>query len=324
MLGVLLRLRRAGDLVLRGRTDGRLRATWRVAVPILLAFVGITALGPAVVRTADAGALGQAITGHLLSAAVVTGVLVLSARVLDDRNVTDYGLDVDRRWVLEFAGGAALGTALVGATLVVGYLAGWVRVVETFSSGDAGALVPWLALFAVGWLCVGYWEEVLFRGIFITNAVEGLSARSLSPRATLASGWLASAVVFGVVHVPFGSVPGQATPVSKLAFWVLMGGLLGLGYVITGRLALPIGLHAAYDLAANDSSTPCRRRASCCPRWSGAKSSPGGCWIPLPGFPAFSSCCVGTWCWRAGGTSATGTSRCRALGPQARRELRTE
>lgn len=252
MLGVLLRLQRTGDLVLRGRTDGRLRATWRVAVPILLAFVGITALGPAVVRTADAGALGQAITGHLLSAAVVTGVLVLSARVLDDRNVTDYGLDVDRRWVLEFAGGAALGTALVGATLVVGYLAGWVRVVETFSSGDAGALVPWLALFAVGWLCVGYWEEVLFRGIFITNAVEGLSARSLSPRATLASGWLASAVVFGVVHVPFGSVPGQANPVSKLAFWVLMGGLLGLGYVITGRLALPIGLHAAYDLAANN------------------------------------------------------------------------
>jgi len=252
MLGVLLRLRRVGGRVLRGRTDGRLRATWRVAVPILLTFVGITALGLAVPRTADVGPLGQAVTGHLLSAAVVTGVLVLSARVLDDREVTDYGLDVDRRWVLEFAGGAALGTALVGATLVVGHIAGWVRVVGTFSSGDAGGLVPWLALLAIGWLCVGYWEEVLFRGIFVTNAVEGLSARSLSPRTALAGGWLASAVVFGVVHVPFGSVPGQAHPATKLAFWVLMGGLLGLGYVVTGRLALPVGLHAAYDLAANN------------------------------------------------------------------------
>ena len=252
MLGVLLRLRRAGGLVLRGRTDGRLRATWRVAVPILLAFVGITALGPAVVRTADAGALGQAITGHLLSAAVVTGVLVLSARVLDDRNVTDYGLDVDRRWVLEFAGGAALGTALVGATLVVGYLAGWVRVVETFSSGDAGALVPWLALFAVGWLCVGYWEEVLFRGIFITNAVEGLSARSLSPPGDPGQRLARQRrrLRCRTRAVRQRSRPGEPG---------LEAGLLGAdGRVARPRLRhhgparAPDGLHAAYDLAANN------------------------------------------------------------------------
>ena len=252
MPGAFVRLRRGVSRLLRGRTDGRFRATWRVVLPILLAFVGTAVFGLLIARTTDAGPLGRTVSGHLATAVAVTGVLFLSARALDDRSVTDYGLDIDRGWAREFAGGAALGTAMVGATAVIGYLAGWVRVVDTVSSGDAGSLAPWLALFVVGWLCVGYWEEVLFRGIFVTNAVEGLSARSLSPRAALAGGWLASTVVFGVIHVPFGNVPGQAHPVTTLAFWVLMGGLLGLGYVLTGRLALPIGLHAAFDLAANN------------------------------------------------------------------------
>ena len=103
-----------------------------------------------------------------------------------------------------------------------------------------------MLLFAVGWIFVGIWEEIIFRGIVMRNAIEGLNFEVLSYRTALVGGWVLSSILFGVLHL------SQATSLIAIAFWILAGLVLGLAYLLTDQLAVPIGLHFAFDFSANN------------------------------------------------------------------------
>jgi hypothetical protein len=246
------RLRRLTARLLRGG-DGQVRATWRALLPATAVVLLGGALLPALALSAlDPGPILGHPLAQAISAVVALGVLALTARYLDRRPITAYGLDLDRKWIGEFAVGSAVAVLLVGLAWALGRAAGTATVVDTLSPGDAGSLVAGLALFAVGWLCVGVWEEITFRGLLLTNAAEGAGARGLASGRALAVGWLVSTVLFALVHAPSSTVPGDASLVGMLAVWGLAGGLLGVSYVLTGRLAAPVGGHFAFDLAVNN------------------------------------------------------------------------
>ena len=249
---MIARLRQFAARALRGG-DGRVRATWRTLLPAAVVFLLGAALLPALVLSAlePGPVLGHPL-GNATSVAIALGVLALTARYLDRRPIADYGLDLDRDWAAQFTVGAVAATLLVGLAWALARAASTATVVGTLSAGDAGSLLGGLALFAAGWLCVGVWEEVTFRGLLLTNAAEGLAARGLPSGRALGGAWLVSTVLFALVHAPTSTVPGDASLVGMLAVWGLAGGLLGLAYVLTGRLAAPVGGHFAFDLAVNN------------------------------------------------------------------------
>jgi membrane protease YdiL (CAAX protease family) len=247
------RLRRLAGPLVRGREDDRVRAVWRALLPAAAVVLVGGALLPALVLSAlDPGP----VLGHPLAnatgAAVALVVLALTARYLDRRPLAAYGLDVDRDCAGQFAVGSAVAALLVGLAWLLARIAGTATVSGTLSPGDAGSLLGGLALFAVGWLCVGVWEEIAFRGLLLTNAAEGLAARGLPSGRALGGAWLVSTVLFALVHAPASTVPGDASLAGMLAVWGLAGGLLGVAYVLTGRLATPVGGHVAFDLAVNN------------------------------------------------------------------------
>lgn len=196
--------------------------------------------------------MGAEIVQKVLMVASVAGVLWVAARRLDRRPVAEYGFRLSRGWWLDFVGGTALGVLLVAGAFAAGHALGTVRIVGFLSAGAAGSLVPWLLLFGVSWLCTAFWEEAIFRGVVLTNAAEGFASRGLPAGAALAAAVVVSSVVFGVLHAPFSTVPGDASLAGMLAVWTLMGGLLGLAYALSGELAFPIGLHFAFNYAANN------------------------------------------------------------------------
>ncbi len=136
-----------------------------------------------------------------------------------------------------------MGLIAVSVPFLIAISAGRVEIVATFDAGDL-ALVTGIGLFVLAMLCTGLWEELVLRGVFLCNAADGLR-RWLSPRRAVAGGLALSAIVFAVGHL------AQTGVSARLLTFVLSGVVLGVVYLFSGDLALVIGAHAAFNIAAN-------------------------------------------------------------------------
>ena len=184
--------------------------------------------------------VGNAV-GTAAGTVLVVALVALAGVALDRRRLRDYGLGIDRDWWLDLGFGLLLGALLLTLVFAVEYAAGWVAVRETFRT--AGPLpFPTAFLAAVVlFLGVGVTEELLLRGYVLTNLAEGVGV--LGGRAAVGLATLGSSALFGVLH----AANPNATPVSTVAVG-LAGVMLALGYVLTGDLAIPIGLHVTWNL----------------------------------------------------------------------------
>ncbi|MDQ3511359.1 MAG: CPBP family intramembrane metalloprotease, partial [Pseudomonadota bacterium] len=137
-------------------------------------------------------------------------------------------------WMREVLCGAALGTILI--LLVTGLIAaiGGVRFsVDPARSLDALAMGAWVFAWVV------LLEELLFRGFVFQRMVDGIGA------------WpavVAMAIMFALAHWGNPGMDG-ATVVWATIDTALGATLLGLAYLRTRRLALPIGIHFGWNWA---------------------------------------------------------------------------
>ena len=170
---------------------------------------------------------------------VVIGVTVL----VDRRWITDLGLGIDRDWWVDLGFGMTLGAGLMTGIFLVSLGLGWIRIVGWLAVD--GTTMGFVAafLFMTGFFAVaGIAEEVLVRGYLLTNLAEGLVGL-LSRRPAIGTAVVVSSAVFGGAHV----MNPNATGVSTLGI-AIAGFLLAAGYVLTGDLAIPIGLHLTWNL----------------------------------------------------------------------------
>ena len=174
-------------------------------------------------------AWGQLVWGALSSVAILGLTLLLLKR--EGRTPADIGLKPRSTSIRRFIVGALLGCAIYGIMLLaISLIAGPIEVTR----GDSPALV--VILLTVGtYLMLSMMEELGFRGYPLRTLVPALGA------------WRAQAVVavaFALSHLLFG--------------WswdtVLLGvlpnaALFGVVALASGGLAMPVGLHAAVNVA---------------------------------------------------------------------------
>jgi uncharacterized protein len=155
----------------------------------------------------------------------------------------DFGYSLNRGWWRDFSFGLLLGAVLIGLIFLVELAAGWIKITGTFQPSTSDqplwiGLLIYLGLF----VCVGIYEEMLMRGYILRNLAEGLCSKYLNPKVALLSAYLISSSIFSINHI--------ANPNSSLisTLCLIAAGLaLGLGYVLTGSLAIPIGLHMTWN-----------------------------------------------------------------------------
>lgn len=95
---------------------------------------------------------------------------------------------------------------------------------------------------------VGINEELTFRGCQLKNLAEGRAGTRVGPRGAVVLAFLLSSGVFGLAHLANAIVSdASGTGLSTLNL-VLGGLLLGLPYLLTGELAVSIGLHITLNL----------------------------------------------------------------------------
>lgn len=221
--------------------ERRLRALWR-----LLAFgaaLGLVSWGWWLLIRLRLGR--DYLTFPLLIGAVTAvffGGLWLAARFLDRRRFATLGFHIDRRWWWDLAFGFVLGAGLMAAVFVVEALAGWIDISRSTADLPRRELVGTLVSHLAFCVAAGLTEEAISRGYVLRNLAEGLNSARLGARRALVAAWLGSSVWFGLHHL---WNPG-ATLLSTLNL-VLAGVLLGLPMVLTGSLAIPVGLHIAWN-----------------------------------------------------------------------------
>lgn len=229
----------------------RLRAPWRVPLQVALLAV-LAAIGGVPLRMAGLlGALQVASRGPAGSVVgiVFTGTVAfvgiwLGSHPLDRRPFRDYGFDVDRGWWRDLGFGLALGAGLMTAIFLVELAAGWIEVTGTLRAPAARSVASGVAAAVVAYLAVGLYEELVMRGYLLRNVAEGLMFfERASAAVALVTASVASSLVFGVAH----ALNPAASVASTLGI-AAAGVFLAAGYVLTGDLALPIGVHITWNV----------------------------------------------------------------------------
>jgi membrane protease YdiL (CAAX protease family) len=223
--------------------DGqRARAPWLILIPVVGAFATMTIVELALADSGMALSVQHALWNAAAAFAAIA-LIVLSRRYLGARSLADYGLRFDRRWRTDLNAGLAIGIVGVTIPFVVGIALGWLEIAQVLSRGEL-ALLPGIAVAVFAFTWVGLWEELTMRGVFLCSTADGLR-RWLSPPRAIAAAIGLSGLVFGVGHLAH-------TGVSPLLLtWVFAGMVFGVIYVLSGSLALPIGIHITFNLAAN-------------------------------------------------------------------------
>jgi len=219
-------------------SDQRVRATWRILIPpvvaILIYLPGLIGLH----QFAGEHAVAVGVGGILLLTVATAAALLVASR-LDQRPLAAYGFERSRRWGRDCCGGVGIGLIASSSMMAFGVAAGqFTSSVEVTGVGaESLAVGGGLFVLFVGFvLANNVFEEVLFRGIVIKNATEALGSRFSGVGVVVGGAVGVSVVLFGLFHLFGGGLELVITSAIAGLFFVT-------GYLLTGQLALPIGVH---------------------------------------------------------------------------------
>lgn len=216
---------------------GRLRAFWRLVFQfgLMLILFLLTSFLPF-------GGTEKLLRQTVPLGVAMLGSIWLAGRFLDRRRFADFGFRFSRDWWIDFCFGLALGGGLLTAIFFVQLAAGWITVAGSWQVNSSeltfGAA---MAYTLIDCICVGICEELFSRGYQLKNLSEGLGGVLGSKGAVIISVLLSSAV-FGLLHL----LNDHASALSTFNIFVA-GTLLAMGYILTGELAIPIGVHIAWN-----------------------------------------------------------------------------
>lgn len=229
--------------------ENRLRAGWRLLFQFLLNNAGALLLGSLILAAfgglSAGGAEPSSYLNVLLYAAaalVAVASVWVSGRFMDRRPFSEFGLRLNRVWWSDLGFGLLLGASLMVGIFAVELAAGWVTVTGSFEPVGSGGFFPGILAPVALFLCVGFYEELVSRGYQLTNLAEGLNLPGIGPGGAVLLAWLLSSSFFGLLH----AFNPNSTLLTTLNI-SLAGMMLGLGYVLTGELATPIGLHITWN-----------------------------------------------------------------------------
>jgi len=237
--------------VVWNRHEDRPRALFRLLATLSL-LLGVTVVvgvfGALLGLVVDSPGRMLSILAETVVFLVLTGTVLGAVRLVDRRTFRDLGLALEARWYRDLLAGLALGVAMVASVVLVALLVGVATVEGTLVTRDGELLggVPVVAgiVLGAGFVCVlAGLEELLFRGYLLVNVAEPLAGHLDDARSVLVA-VVVSSGLFGLAH----ALNPDASLLSALNI-TLVGAVLAAGYVLTERLAIPIGIHVAWNYA---------------------------------------------------------------------------
>ncbi len=222
-------------------TEPRLRAGWRLLIQTMvflaLTFcISIVALIPYILLfgTNTTGFAFLAF-GEIVQILPLTASVFLARRFLDKRSISSLGLKLEWRALADIVVGIVITFVMMGLIYAIMSLLGWIKF-----EGFAWQVDPPLTvignflLVLFVFLLVGWSEELLSRGYHLQTIASGLN---------IFWGVVLSSIIFGVMHL----MNPNSNWISAVGIF-FAGLFFAFGYLRTGQLWLPIGMHIGWNL----------------------------------------------------------------------------
>ncbi|GAB4229182.1 MAG: CPBP family intramembrane metalloprotease [Ekhidna sp.] len=235
--------------IFKYKGDNRLRAGWRILLFIIIFWVfaaTIFAVKPL---------FGDITKREFLQkySLIIVSILAIGASVsvwlartfVDKKSVRSLGLKWNHQTAKDLLFGFALSGLMAGSFLLILLVFNLVSLDGiSFSSAPLNGpfdyvsfmkvtSVASLGLLLLEHILVGYWEELVFRGYFLQNMIEGMGMKIAI---------VVSCGIYGLIHM---SNP-NATLLSSLII-IIFGYLRIYGYLSTRMLWLSIGMHIGWN-----------------------------------------------------------------------------
>ena len=233
------------------RNERRLRAGWRLLLFALLLILVGSVVQVTLTQAVDPllswlpRSLGVEVSRGLDGASAtlaITAAVALAGWLLDRRRFAGFGFHLGRDWWIDFGFGLILGGLLMAAIFATEWALGWITVTDVWQTTGNLAFPVAILVPVIAFLFVGFYEELLVRGYLLRNLAEGLGFGPITSRWSLLLAWLLTSALFGFLHA--GNPNASAVSSANIG---LAGLFLGLGILLTGELAIPIGLHISWN-----------------------------------------------------------------------------
>jgi hypothetical protein len=153
------------------------------------------------------------------------------------------GLEVSTTWWKEFFIGFFV--AFIAQTVIFSIEFGFSWIEISGFGWERASSSPWVfsaVTYFLIMLSVGFYEELLFRGYIIRNLSEGFTLKNVTTVQSTFFAVFLTSILFGFAHA------GNPNATFISTFNIILAGLmLAIPYVLTGRLALSIGLHFSWN-----------------------------------------------------------------------------
>jgi membrane protease YdiL (CAAX protease family) len=209
--------------------ERRLRAGWRLLLHTAL-LVAITLLSFIAFRPLGNFPMSE----QIIAMISITLATWIARRFLDRRSFPSLGFRFDRHTLSDLGFGIVLPALMMGLIYLCEWAFGWLRF-----EAWAWNVVSWEEIYynligaLAAFIAVGYYEELLSRGYHLQNLKDGLNLH-----------WAVflSSSVFAVLHLG-NPHAGWLSTLGILA----AGYFLAYGWIRTGQLWIPIGLHIGWN-----------------------------------------------------------------------------
>ena len=218
--------------------DGRPRAGWRLLLQLFVLIILLTFW-----QVALQGWPGEGHLLYLVYGGFITLSVWIAAHLFDRRKLKEYGLKITPQWIRECFFGVLIGFAAMSLLFAIYWSAGWaVFNGWGWERTHNHSYILMITGYLVMMMAVGFYEELLFRGYQTKNLAEAIQVGRFDYNKAAFAAVFITSVFFGVMHY----WNPNASLISTFNITVA-GIMLGLPYILTNSLALPIGLHFSWN-----------------------------------------------------------------------------
>ncbi len=181
-------------------------------------------------------------SNEILTCLLTVLVFIAAIIIFDKRSLVQIGLLINRKWFNILSIGCLIGFFIITVNYTVIYILGYINIEGFFiGTGVYSFFVEMIGRF-VGFFAVAVTEEVFVRGYLLVNIAETIKIKNISTNTSIIIALTVTSILFGLLHY----FNANATIISSINL-MFIGFLFGYAFVASGSLALPIGLHFAWN-----------------------------------------------------------------------------